>query len=294
MATPVPDDLLELIVDGAWVPADAPTIQEEGGNATTREEAGNATTREDAGNATTREEAGNVTTLRFSEGPTLRYAVSSLDLASLRAKALELEATPDEGVTRSNVGGFHGHTDAFELAECAAARAFLEAAAPEAAAARPAKRARFDVEVEGARLVVDGGGGAYALTVGVEDGVLSLDAAARAGDADRGGGGVEAWFNVSRAGHFNALHDHRGAGVSGVLWIAAPPAPPDLEHSGALFVALRGPDGRRPGVYAVLRPSEGAAVLFDADLPHAVLPVAPDALRGPDDARVSLSFNFPA
>ena len=163
MATPVPDDLLELIVDGAWVPADAPTIQEEGGN---------------------------VTTLRFSEGPTLRHAVSSLDLAPLRAKALELEATSDEGVTRSNVGGFHGHTDAFELAECAAARAFLEAAAPEAAAARPAKRARFDVEVEGARLVVDGGGGAYALTVGVEDGVLSLDAAARAGDADRGGGGA--------------------------------------------------------------------------------------------------------
>ena len=79
-----------------------------------------------------------------------------------------------------------------------------------------------------------------------------------------------------------------------MLWIAAPPAPPDLEHSGALFVALRGPDGRRPGAYAVLRPSEGAAVLFDGDLPHAVLPVAPDALRGPDDARVSLSFNFPA
>ncbi|KAH8056946.1 manganese ion binding protein [Aureococcus anophagefferens] len=217
-----------------------------------------------------------------------------VDVAEREPEALELEATPDEGVTRSNVGGFHGHTDAFELAECAAARTFLEAAAPEAAAARPAKRARFAVEVEGARLVVDGGGGAHALTVGVEDGVLSLDAAARAGDADRGGGGVEAWFNVSRAGHFNALHDHRGAGVSGVLWIAAPPAPPDLEHSGALFVALRGPDGRRPGAYAVLRPSEGAAVLFDGDLPHAVLPVAPDALRGPDDARVSLSFNFPA
>ena len=125
MATPVPDDLLELIVDGAWVPADAPTVQEEGGNVTTREE---------AGNATTREEEGNVTTLRFSEGPTLRHAVSSLDLAPLRAKALELELVPDEGVTRSNVGGFHGHTDAFELAECAAARAFLEAAAPEAAA----------------------------------------------------------------------------------------------------------------------------------------------------------------
>ena len=269
MATPVPDELLELIVDGAWVPADAPTVQEEGGN---------------------------VATLRFSEGPTLRHAVSSLDLAPLRAKALELELVPDEGVTRSNVGGFHGHTDAFELAECAAARAFLEALVGDGSvdAARPAKRARFDVEVEGARLVVDGGGGAYALTVGVEDGVLSLDAAARAGDADRGARGVEAWFNVSRAGHFNALHDHRGAGVSGVLWIAAPPAPPDLEHSGALFVALRGPDGRRPGVYAVLRPSEGAAVLFDGDLPHAVLPVAPDALRGPDDARVSLSFNFPA
>jgi hypothetical protein len=67
------------------------------------------------------------------------------------------------------------------------------------------------VEIEGARLVVDGGG-EYQLAVRADTAGVELAGAARAHEAGAAraydadaSGGVEAWVNVSRAGHFNAL-----------------------------------------------------------------------------------------
>ena len=100
-------------------------------------------------------------------------------------------------------------------------------------------------------------------------------------------------MNVSRAGHFNALHDHAGASVSGVLWVRAPPAPRGVEFSGCLFLALRFPREGAPGTYALVAPADRALVAFPGRLAHAVLPLAPEALRDPDDVRISLAFNYP-
>ena len=96
-----------------------------------------------------------------------------------------------------------------------------------------------------------------------------------------------------RAGHFNALHDHAGASVSGVLWVRAPPAPRGVEFSGCLFLALRFPSDDAPGAYALVAPAEGGLIAFPGHLAHAVLPLAPEALRDPDDVRISLAFNYP-
>ena len=91
-----------------------------------------------------------------------------------------------------------------------------------------------------------------------------------------------------------ALHDHAGASASGVLWVRAPPAPRGVEFSGCLFLALRFPSGEgAPGAYALVAPADRALVAFPGHLAHAVLPLAPEALRDPDDVRISLAFNYP-
>ena len=78
--------------------------------------------------------------------------------------------------------------------------------------------------------------------------------------------------NVSRAGHFNALHDHAGASVSGVLG-SAPPAPRASSSAASLFLALDFP-ARAPGARA--RRARGPrARRVPGRLAHAVLPLAP-------------------
>ena len=209
----------------------------------------------------------------------------------LEAVALNLERR-EASVERSNVGGYHSHTDLFDAFPRAtlAARRATETAARALGADVSARAPATRVAVEGARLVVDGGGD-YQLAVRADAAGVELAGAARTHDADSGS--VEAWVNVSRAGHFNALHDHAGASASGVLWVRAPPAPRGVEFSGCLFLALRFPREGAPGTYALVAPADRALVAFPGRLAHAVLPLAPEALRDPDDVRISLAFNYP-
>ena len=266
---PLPAELLHLLVEGEWVLAPPP--------------------RADAGNDP-------------SEPLRHRFEAEGVDIwltrdtgvatAPLEAVARNLECR-EATVERSNVGGYHSHTDLFDAFPRAthAARQATETAARSLGATTTAQAPATRVAVEGARLVVEGGGD-YQLAVRAGAAGVELAGAARASDADASGS-VEAWVNVSRAGHFNALHDHAGASVSGVLWVRAPPAPRGVEFSGCLFLALRFPGGGAPGAYALIAPADRALVVFPGRLAHAVLPLAPEALRGPDDVRISLAFNYP-
>ena len=268
LTQPLPAELLHLLVEGEWVLAAPPRADAGGDNAPIRH----------------RFEAEGVDVWLTRD--------SGVAAPPLEAVALNLERR-EATVERSNVGGYHSHTDLFDAFPRAthAARQATETAARALGATTTAQAPATRVAVEGARLVVDGGG-TYQLAVRAGAANLELAGAARAHDADASGS-VEAWVNVSRAGHFNALHDHAGAMVSGVLWVRAPPAPRGVEFSGCLFLALRFPREGAPGAYALVAPAERALVAFPGRLAHAVLPLSPEALRDPDDVRISLAFNYP-
>ena len=267
LTQPLPAELLHLLVEGEWALA-APPRADAGGNSVPVRH---------------RFEAEGVDVWLTHD--------SGVAAPPLEAVALNLERR-EATVERSNVGGYHSHTDLFDAFPRAthAARRATEAAARALGATTTAQAPATRVAVEGARLVVDGGGD-YQLAVRADAGALELAGAARAHDKDSGS--VEAWVNVSRAGHFNALHDHAGASASGVLWVRAPPAPRGVEFSGCLFLALRFPGDGAPGAYALVAPADRALVAFPGRLAHAVLPLAPEALRDPDDVRISLAFNYP-
>ena len=267
LTQPLPAELLQLLVEGEWALAAPPRADGGGDSVPVRH--------------------------RFEAEGVDVWLTRDTGVAAppLEAVALNLERR-EATVERSNVGGYHSHTDLFDAFPRAthAARRATEIAARAMGATTTAQAPATRVAVEGARLVVDGGGD-YQLAVRADAGALELAGAARAHDKDSGS--VEAWVNVSRAGHFNALHDHAGASASGVLWVRAPPAPRGVEFSGCLFLALRFPRENAPGAYALVAPADRALVAFPGRLAHAVLPLAPEALRDPDDVRISLAFNYP-
>ena len=268
LTQPLPAELLHLLVEGEWALA-APPRADAGGNSVPVRH-------------------------RFEAEGVDVWLTRDTGVAAepLEAVALNLERR-EASVERSNVGGYHSHTDLFDAFPRAthAARRATEAAARALGANTTAQAPATMVAVEGARLVVDGGGD-YQLAVRADAAGVELAGAARSNDTDASGS-VEAWVNVSRAGHFNAMHDHAGASVSGVLWVRAPPAPRGVEFSGCLFLALRFPGDGAPGTYALVAPADRALVAFPGRLAHAVLPLAPEALRDPGDVRISLAFNYP-
>ena len=268
LTQPLPAELLHLLVEGEWVLAAPPRADARGDAVPVRH--------------------------RFDAEGMDVWLTRDTGVAAppLEAVALNLERR-EATVERSNVGGYHSHTDLFDAFPRAthAARRATEAAARALGANTTAQAPATMVAVEGARLVVDGGGD-YQLAVRADAAGVELTGAARSNDTDASGS-VEAWVNVSRAGHFNAMHDHAGASVSGVLWVRAPPAPRGVEFSGCLFLALRFPGDGAPGTYALVAPADRALVAFPGRLAHAVLPLAPEALRDPDDVRISLAFNYP-
>lgn len=102
----------------------------------------------------------------------------------------------------------------------------------------------------------------------------------------------DGWVNVNRQGAFNAPHDHGGAHLSGVYYVAVPES--DDRHSGALeFLNPAGaasaqlPNGRPMMMTRVLkRPRAGWMVIFPSYLRHWVYPNQEDA------DRVSIAFNL--
>jgi len=108
---------------------------------------------------------------------------------------------------------------------------------------------------------------------------------------------IEAWANVSRAGHANAAHHHGGAFWSGAYWVDAgePGAGGELElhDPRGILAAFAAPHLRiaLPGCLSAggsdfLAPVSGTLVLFPSWLVHSVR-----AYRG-ERPRVSLAFNF--
>lgn len=108
---------------------------------------------------------------------------------------------------------------------------------------------------------------------------------------------VEAWANVSRAGHANAAHHHGGAFWSGAYWVDAgePDSGGELElhDPRGILAAFAAPHLRiaLPGCLSAggsdfLIPVSGTLALFPSWLVHSVRPY-----RGARP-RISVAFNF--
>ena len=175
------------------------------------------------------------------------------------AKPERREAT----VERSNVGGYHSHTDLFDARSpardaCCATSDGNRAREPwgaDVSAQAPATTRR------GRRCALSGGrrrrlpaGGARGRGRPRAGRRYRRARAAPASSRAHASSWTRrlpssARVNVSRAGHFNSgsVDDHAGASASGVLWVRAPPAPRGVEFSGCLFLALRFPREDAPG-----------------------------------------------
>ena len=160
LTQPLPAELLHLLVEGEWALAAPP--------------------RADAG--------GNSVPVRH------RFEAEGVDVwltrdTGVAAEPLEAVARNLErreaSVERSNVGGYHSHTDLFDAFPRAthAARQATETAARALGADVSARAPATRVAVEGARLVVDGGGD-YQLAVRAGTAGLELAGAARATTSD--------------------------------------------------------------------------------------------------------------
>ena len=133
LTQPLPAELLHLLVEGEWVLAPPPRADAGGDNAPIRH--------------------------RFeAEGVDVWLARDTgVSTEPLEAVARNLERR-EASVERSNVGGYHSHTDLFDAFPRAthAARQATEIAARAMGADVSARAPATRVAVEGARLVVDG------------------------------------------------------------------------------------------------------------------------------------------
>ena len=135
LTQPLPAELLHLLVEGEWVLAAPPRADAGGDNAPIRH--------------------------RFEAEGVDVWLTRDTGVAAppLEAVALNLERR-EATVERSNVGGYHSHTDLFDAFPRAthAARRATEIAARAMGATTTAQAPATRVAVEGARLVVDGNG----------------------------------------------------------------------------------------------------------------------------------------
>ena len=160
---PLPAELLDLLVEGEWVLAPPPRADAGGDSVPVRH--------------------------RFEAEGVDVWVTHDTGVAAppLEAVALNLERR-EATVERSNVGGYHSHTDLFDAVPRAthAARQATETAARALGATTTAQAPATMVAVEGARLVVDGGGD-YQLAVRADAAGLELAGAARSNDTDASG-----------------------------------------------------------------------------------------------------------
>lgn len=174
--------------------------------------------------------------------------------AALRSELLQREGQND-GISRSNVGGWHSDTDLFAWdLECVAElheniRRFIEELT--SAFASDQERAAF----EGFR--------------------------------------VEGWANVLRYGQYNSLHSHPNAFWSGVYYVNGNPKP-ELEHAFSGKLELIDPRPGASLQYTpcsslygrfLVNPNPGQMIVFPGWLQHQVHPYF-----GPGE-RVSIAFN---
>lgn len=122
---------------------------------------------------------------------------------------------------------------------------------------------------------------------------------AAASRASPGGGGppagkvAHAWLNSNGEHHYNAVHSHAPAAMSGAYYARSPDQIDGPDH-GRIAFRFDASDARPDAVgeYATLPPTPGLLLLFPGDLAHAVFPNRPSAPDAP--GRVSFSFNVPA
>ena len=173
--------------------------------------------------------------------------------AELAAEVLKREAAAGEGLSRSNVGGWHSDHDllAWDIpAVKVLHRRILRMTADlTSATLRGAKGARF----------------AFA---------------------------IEAWANVARAGQYHLVHDHAGSHWSGVYYAATGTPDADARFNGQLeLLDPRSGTGMVPlhaGSFEernMVTPEPGLKVLFPSWLRHHVLP-----FKGTGE-RISIAFN---
>lgn len=201
-------------------------------------------------------------TLFLFPTPVILYDLANSDpMNTALAHIIKAKRASDNGLERSNYGGWHSNLDMMVWAE-QEARILLQTAVNQIASQTA------DIHPMGKR-------------------EFNFDA--------------QMWANISGPGHSNQMHCHPGALWSGVYYVDVGEDDPKVDVEGELLLVdprfpmntmympeliLRYPDGGPQYAQHPIRPVNGRMVLFPAWLKHSVRPY-----RGKRD-RISVAFNL--
>ncbi|MEO1774443.1 MAG: TIGR02466 family protein [Pseudomonadota bacterium] len=173
--------------------------------------------------------------------------------AALKEEILQREAA-GPGALRSNVGGWHSEPDLFRWGGSAVV-------------AFGTRLNRFARDVIRTTTALEGG--------------------------QRLAMKLEAWANVSRAGDYNGLHEHRSSHWSGVYYVSAAAQTPGDVNGGKLelvdprvAINMLGPPGSMFEKRFLVDPRPGLMAFFPSWLKHMVHP-----FRG-EGVRISIAYNI--
>ena len=188
--------------------------------------------------------------------PIVRYQAPEAEAVNPRLREIVLaRAVAEEGIRRSNVGGWHSKDDLREWNE---------------------------PEIQVFKRWIQGGARRMLQILSAEKG------AAQQGELQ-----VVAWANVSRQGDYNKIHNHPGCSFSGVYYVDVGQPDPEAHETGYIeFLEPRlGADmielpGSPFGGKHKVEPENGLMLVFPAWLYHYVNPY-----HGPGE-RISIAFNI--
>ena len=96
---------------------------------------------------------------------------------------------------------------------------------------------------------------------------------------------LQMWVNVNDKGHWNILHDHVGAEISGIYYVKRPKNSGDVVFRDPRAITISEQSDEQPK-WMVTQPTEGSLILFPGYLEHMVKP------NQSDDSRISIAFNL--
>ena len=96
---------------------------------------------------------------------------------------------------------------------------------------------------------------------------------------------LQMWANINGKGHWNSLHDHVGAEISGIYYVKRPKNSGDVVFRDPRAITISEQSDEQPK-WMVTQPTEGSLILFPGYLEHMVKP------NQSDESRISIAFNL--
>ena len=96
---------------------------------------------------------------------------------------------------------------------------------------------------------------------------------------------LQMWVNVNDKGHWNNLHDHVGAEISGIYYVKVPKDSGHISFRDPRAITISEQSGENPK-WVNIEPNQGVLMLFPGYLEHMVKP------NQSDESRISIAFNL--